>query len=168
MKIEGIAEIAFWQFPPLENAATLSRQRRGADDPWTTPRRSCCRIFVGHGFSRAVKYAESIRLQPLACSNSSCQTGSTTAPIQGAQQSVDSEIQGVALGLHAAALSASEDVDIRRRVSRISCALSSLFYSRRKRIDTVAHDAVCMGQFLGLARAPDRPSTSAISEIPCG
>ncbi len=33
-------------------------------------------IFVGHGFSRAVTYAESMRLQPLAPSKSSSHTDS--------------------------------------------------------------------------------------------
>jgi len=53
------------------------------------------------------------------------------APLQGAKRSVDAETQGVALGWHAPALSAPEDVDLFSQTSQGSPRKSSLSRSAR-------------------------------------
>src|SRR5579864_2692776 len=45
-ELEGLSIVASWQFPPLENKATLSRQRREGCRPGATPRGSRPGIVV--------------------------------------------------------------------------------------------------------------------------
>jgi len=74
----------FPQLAPLEGTATFPRHRRGGCQPGATPRVSCTHTIV----------------RPERAEDS--------APLQGAQQLMDSATQGVALGWYATALSAPE------------------------------------------------------------
>src|SRR6267378_2936285 len=63
LSLVAIPQIASYQFSPVENSATMTRQRRGACQPGATPR-GCVRVHVppckGGGFLRPCRAHRSI------------------------------------------------------------------------------------------------------------